>query len=276
MKIYDCFTYYNEDLILKLRLETLWDYVDFFVICEANFTHSGNNKQFSFDPDKFYKYSSKIRYLRMAGKPEGWKSSWDLENAQRNYLINGLFDAEGDDWIMVSDIDEIPNPKKIASFSPKFIRGDFEQMYLSYYFNNLWLGEAGGSNKWCGTKITTYENLANFFKNVNSVRNFKSSGVFRSVRRWFFKKVNVQVIPNGGWHFTWILSLKDIVKKIKATAHTELDIPKFNDVEYISERISQGYDFHKQNSRYKRVELTHDMFPKYLVDNQVEYQEFIL
>lgn len=263
-------------MILKLRLETLWDYVDYFVIVEAGFTHSGKDKHFLFNIDRFEKYSSKIRYLKVIEKPEGWKSSWDLENAQRNYLINGLFDAKQNDRIMVSDVDEIPNPTKIASFSPKFIRGDFEQMYLSYYFNNLWLGELGGADRWYGTKITTYGHLTNFFKNVNSVRNYKSTGVFRSIKRWFFKKVNVQVIPDGGWHFTWILSLKDIVKKIKATAHTELDIPKFNDIEYIRERISQGYDFHKPNSRYRRVDLTHDMFPKHLVDNQVEYQEFIL
>ena len=275
MKIYDCFTYYNEDMILKLRLETLWDYVDYFVIVESDFTHSGKDKKFLFDTHNFEKYLSKIRYLKMTGKPEGWKTSWNLENSQRNYLINGLYDAQDDDWVMVSDIDEIPNPKKIASFSPKSIRGDFEQIYLSYFFNNLWLGESGGSNKWYGTKITTYKHLINFFKNVNAVRNFKSKGILRSVRRWLFKKINVQIIGDGGWHFTWILSLQDIVAKVKATAHTELDIPKFNDIDYIRERISQGYDFHKPNSRYKKVEITEDVFPKHLVDNQEEYKNFI-
>jgi len=140
----------------------------------------------------------------------------------------------------------------------------------------LWLGESEGTDKWYGTKITTYKRLINFFKNVNSVRNFKSKGVFRSVKRWLFKRLNVQIINAGGWHFTWILSLEDIVTKVRATAHTELDIPQFNDVNYIRERISQGYDFHKPNSRYKRVEVTSDLFPKYLVDNQPEYQEFIL
>ncbi len=263
-------------MILKLRLETLWDYVDYFVIVEANFTHSGKDKNFLFDAERFQKYASKIRYLKMTSKPDGWKSSWDLENSQRNYLINGLFDAQDDDWIMVSDIDEIPNPSKFMTFSPKFIRGDFEQMYLSYYFNNLWLGEGGGSDKWYGTKVTTYRQLINFFKDVNSVRNFKSRGIFRSLKRWFFKKKNVQIIETGGWHFTWILSLENIVAKVRATAHTELDIPQFNDVEYIRERIDQGFDFHKENSRYARVNLDLDHFPKYLVDHQDEYNQFIL
>ena len=100
-KIYDCFCYCNEDMLLELRFETLWDYVDYFVISEAVYTQVGNPKPLNFDINKFSKYQEKIRYLVVDRFPEGPMDFWKNENYQRNYLVNGLYDAQDQDWISV-------------------------------------------------------------------------------------------------------------------------------------------------------------------------------
>ena len=59
MKIYDCITYLNEDLILSIRFNILYDYVDYFVIVEGNRTHSGIKKKKNFQIKKFLKFKKK-------------------------------------------------------------------------------------------------------------------------------------------------------------------------------------------------------------------------
>ncbi|ENG0234628.1 beta-1,4-mannosyl-glycoprotein beta-1,4-N-acetylglucosaminyltransferase, partial [Burkholderia multivorans] len=134
-KIYDCFCYFNEDMLLELRLETLWDHVDYFVISEAVYTQTGNPKPLNFDIEKFAKYRDKIRYLTVDHFAPGARSAWKNENYQRNYLIHGLHDAQPDDWILVSDLDEIPHPATIRAYDPRYRRGDFQQHAYAYFLN---------------------------------------------------------------------------------------------------------------------------------------------
>jgi beta-1,4-mannosyl-glycoprotein beta-1,4-N-acetylglucosaminyltransferase len=281
-RIYDCFCYFNEDLILELRLETLWDFVDFFVISEASYTHAGLSRETQFDITKFQKYASKIRYIRLDVRPEGGRDFWKNENFIRNNVVNGLFDAISDDLVMISDLDEIPNPEKINEYLPKYLRGDFDQRYYSYYFNNYWLGDADESGKvspnsniWRGTKITTYHHFVNFFKcNATSVRSYKSSGMLRSIKRTWFKWFSVQLIKDGGWHFTWVFTLENIIKKIQSTAHQEFNRPEFKDPQKIRDLIASGRDFHKPFSRYELQDID-EQFPRYLIENLEKFSEFI-
>jgi beta-1,4-mannosyl-glycoprotein beta-1,4-N-acetylglucosaminyltransferase len=137
-KIYDCFTYFNEDQLLKLRLETLWESVDYFVICEATRTHTGKEKPVNFNFKKFEKYKSKIRYLLIDSYPFETEDPWVYENYQRNYLMNGLNDASDNDWVMISDLDEIPNPDSISSFNPAvYLYGSFHQHAFIYFLNKF-------------------------------------------------------------------------------------------------------------------------------------------
>jgi beta-1,4-mannosyl-glycoprotein beta-1,4-N-acetylglucosaminyltransferase len=282
-RIYDCFCYFNEDLILELRFETLWDEVDVFVISEASYSHAGIAREPMFDISRFQKYASKIRYLRLDERPEGPNDFWKNENFIRNHVAKGLYDAKPTDWILVSDVDEIPNPNKIATYDPKYLRADFDQRYYSYYFNNLWVGDVDASGKlkpnsniWRGSKITTYQYFVDFFKaNATSVRNYKSKGVFRSIKRTWFKWFNVQLIPDGGWHFTWVFSLNNIIKKIENTAHQEFNRPEYKNPQKIKELIASGRDFHKPHSRYQ-LQPIDQQFPKYLMENQATFSEFLL
>jgi beta-1,4-mannosyl-glycoprotein beta-1,4-N-acetylglucosaminyltransferase len=53
MKIFDCFMFFDEEIVLDLRLNTLNEYVDYFVIVESKFTHKGEKRKLKFDINKF-------------------------------------------------------------------------------------------------------------------------------------------------------------------------------------------------------------------------------
>ena len=125
MNIYDCFMYYDEDLLLDLRLNALNEFVKKFVITEATYTHNGTKKKLNFDIQKFKKFKDKINYIvvdkqppnimtLVEGEPEINKKDKMILNGmardyyQRENLSRGLKDSLEDDLILISDLDEIP------------------------------------------------------------------------------------------------------------------------------------------------------------------------
>ncbi len=117
-KLFDCFSYWDEDLLLDLRLHILNEYIDFFVIVEGNKTWQNNPKKLQFDIKKFNKFEKKIIYIPVEDMPEG-DNPWLRENFQRNCISRGLKNADENDLILVSDLDEIPNPKNLNLFKKK-------------------------------------------------------------------------------------------------------------------------------------------------------------
>ena len=63
MKIFDCFMYFDEDLVLDLRLNLLDNQVDYFVIVESKFNHKGEKRELKFDIDRYQRFKKKILYL---------------------------------------------------------------------------------------------------------------------------------------------------------------------------------------------------------------------
>ena len=155
MAIYDCFQYFNEDHIVDLRLNILDKYVDYFVISESTKNHQGKDKKINFKIENFPKFKNKIRFLIADYKDkidfknhEGGESI--IEQHQRNYLIQGLKDAQPDDLIILSDSDEIPDLEKLKYIKKgkKFIA--FSQKMFTYKLNLQNLDESN----WIGSKIT--------------------------------------------------------------------------------------------------------------------------
>ena len=85
MKIYDCFSYWDEDLLLKIRFNILNDYVDFFVVVEGNKTWQDNPKKLKFNIDNFKEFEKKIIYIPVEDMPKG-DNPYLRENFQRNFL----------------------------------------------------------------------------------------------------------------------------------------------------------------------------------------------
>jgi beta-1,4-mannosyl-glycoprotein beta-1,4-N-acetylglucosaminyltransferase len=155
MKIFDCITYLNENLVLDLRLNILEEYVDYFVIVEGSKTHSGKNKKFFFDINKFKKFKSKIRYFCIKNMPKS-KNPWELENFQRNQIMRGLNDAQPNDLILISDADEIPDLRKIKSLNNiKNKIYTFSQKCFYYKLNLL----NKKNTPWHGTKLVSFNYL---------------------------------------------------------------------------------------------------------------------
>ena len=115
MKIYDCFSYWDEDLLVDLRLNILNKYVDFFIIVEGNKTWQNNPKELRFDIKKFEDFKDKIIYIPVNDMPGG-ENPWIRENFQRNCIIRGLSNSSPDDLIIISDADEIPNLDNIKEY----------------------------------------------------------------------------------------------------------------------------------------------------------------
>ena len=113
--IYDYFSYWDEDLLLELRLNILDKYIDYFVIVEGNKTWQNNSKKLRFNINKFLKFKKKIIYIPVTDMPDGI-DPYLRENFQRNAIMRGLEEADDDDNIIISDLDEIPNPLKISRF----------------------------------------------------------------------------------------------------------------------------------------------------------------
>ncbi|MEK9768762.1 MAG: beta-1,4-mannosyl-glycoprotein beta-1,4-N-acetylglucosaminyltransferase, partial [Betaproteobacteria bacterium] len=159
---------------------------------------------------------------------------------------------------------------------------DFVQGYFAYYLNNKWVSNrnAGsrnvkGSTDWHGTKITTYDYFEGFFKSdASSVRIYKSSGLLRSLKREWFKRTAVQLLEDGGWHFTWALALNEIKLKMKSTAHV-FDEEKYSSDSYLLGEIQSGKDFNDPEKIFVAQNLD-ESFPQYLVENQDRFKEFLL
>ena len=164
MKIFDCTTYYNEDLMLEVRFNVLNKHVDKFVISEAKYSHSGERKKLNFNISKFQEFKKKIIYLPIENEPQNiiYKkvdgtflenekdkrtNSAKRINYQRDKLEEGLSEANDDDYILYSDNDEIPNLENF-NFETNLSKILIFKQKLFYYKFNLFFDRIS----WFGTK----------------------------------------------------------------------------------------------------------------------------
>ena len=148
MNILDCVTYFDEELILELRLNILYEHVDKFIITEGKYDHRGNERELNFDINKYEKFKDKIIYIPVENFPN-LKNPWQMLEYQRNYSMSEINNYDDNTFILVSDIDEIPNPEKINEFiNNDFNYGVFEQLFFYYKFT-----------KYISIQLVWFENL---------------------------------------------------------------------------------------------------------------------
>ena len=295
MKIYDCFMYFDEDLVLELRLNTLDKYVDYFVIVESDYNHKGDKRELRFNIDKFKKFENKILYLNYNFTPEGIeiineKENEDSqsakfilnaarrENAQRNYIEKGLLNAKNEDLILISDIDEIPNLSNVQldRINKKIIL--FKQNMFYYKFNLkapnlLWTGTKGCRKK--------------YLKNPQWLRNIRDRKYpFYRLDTFFsdIKYIDVEIIDNGGWHFTNIKKPYDIKRKLESYLHhREFDLNPLT-TEQIEEIIKNkkaiyNLNLDKRLNKFgKGMDLEKfeiDKLPSYIKENIEKYKDWL-
>jgi beta-1,4-mannosyl-glycoprotein beta-1,4-N-acetylglucosaminyltransferase len=266
MAIYDCFQYFNEDHIVDLRLNILNQYVDYFVISESTKTHQGKDKKINFDIKKFSKFRDKIKFIVADYKEiinfkkhTGGESP--IEQHQRNSLIKGIEDASSEDLIILSDSDEIPDLTKLIEINnnKKFIA--FSQKMFMYKMNLQNIEESN----WIGSKITKKKNITT----MQNLRNLK----FKKYPFWRFDKKNLQTI-RGGWHFSFLQTPEQILKKIKSFSHGEFNIKNVNE-KNIEEKILKNQDIFGRGITLKKIELD-SSYPNYILKNKEKFSKWII
>ena len=267
--IYDCFSYWDEDLLLDLRLNILNDYVDFFVIVEGNKTWQNNSKETRFDIKKFNKFKEKIIYVKVTDMPDGI-DPYLRENHQRNCILRGLSDAKADDKIIISDLDEIPNPLKISSFKKNMKYAVFKQNHFYYKFNL----QSENNPFWYGSRICNFKDL----KSPQWLRNLK----FKKRPFWRLDKFRLNnIIDDGGWHFCNLKSPENLLYKYKNLCETDDPInfkekidDKYLNIDSIKTQINNNKDIIGRNDNFKKISIN-ESFPEYLIKNIHLYSNWI-
>lgn len=295
MKIFDCFMYFDEEVVLDVRLNTLDKYVDYFVIVESSFTHKGDNKNLMFNHNKFEKFKNKIIYLVYDKQPKGIETvnendSEDeksrkyilnaalRENGQRNFIQNGLNKAENNDIILISDVDEIPNLSEVNfnNISEKIIMFHQDMFYYKFDLkipNLLWTGTRGCRKK--------YLLSPQWLRNVKDRKYFP----FRIDILFSEKKYsNIKFISNGGWHFSNIKTAEEIEHKLKSYLHhREFDEQSLSveEIQNIIENKKAIYDLkvdkrvNKIGDGSKLVKIKFEKLPIYIQQNKHNYMKWL-
>ena len=295
MKIYDCFMYFDEEVVVDVRLNTLNKFVDYFVIVESRFTHKGESRQLNFNHKKFEKFKDKIIYIvdeeiySLTEKikiddSEDEKSRKAIfnaayrENGQRNLISKGIEGANKEDFIMISDVDEIPKLSGLNfnTLKEKIIL--FKQDMFYYKFNlklpNL---------IWTGTKACRKKNLINpqWLRNIKDRKYpfFRIDTFFSNT-----KYTSIKIINDGGWHFSNIKTPKEIEFKLRSYLHhREFDLNPLS-VEQINEIIKNKqaiYDL-KVDKTVNKIgngsileKFEFNKLPEYIVTNKDKFLDWI-
>ena len=295
MKIYDCFMYFDEEVVLDVRLNTLNEFVDYFVIVESIYTHKGDPRELKFNHKKFEKFKDKIIYIVdeetypqteeiNTEDSEGEKSRKAIfnaayrENGQRNLITRGLKKANDEDIIMVSDVDEIPKLSELnfKNINEKIIL--FKQDMFYYKFN-LWLPNL----IWTGTKACKKKNLVN----PQWLRNIKDRKYSFFRIDTFFSKTkytSIKVINDGGWHFSNIKTPKEIEFKLRSYLHhrefdlnplsvTQIDEIIRNKQAIYDLKVDKTVNKIGNGSILENFEL--NKLPEYIVTNKNKFLDWI-
>ena len=262
--------YFDEDLILDIRLHTLFKEVDKFVIAEATRDHAGNSRKLNFNIENFSKFKSKINYIVIEDLPinvktfkKGWHNNHIRDQFQRNALERGYKNSSDEDIIMISDIDEIPNPKKINEFNLKEKYACFLQKNFQSKINLLNISEGD----WAGTRICQKKNL----KSPQWLRNIK----VKKKPFWKIFQTKIKIIKNGGWHFSFLKDPSSIKKKIVSYSHQEYNKDEFTNIRKIEDKISRGKDLFDRNIKYKAIKID-ESFPDYITKNREKFKNWIM
>ena len=265
-KIFDCITFFDENLLVNLRFEILKDVVDFFVVVESNFDHKGNKKDINFKLQNL-KFKNKVRHIVIEENFPKELSGWEIEAFQREKINLGIFDALKDDLIMFSDSDEIPNPNSIQRLNLQKKYAIFLQKFFVYKLNIFNQYET----PWEGTRICKKRDLKSFTHLRKEIRLKNLNKPFWNLK---YNK-SIQIVDEGGWHFNNLYDIKTISKKLRTFQHTEFSDDKYSSEENIRKKIFNLEDLFERKQKYKRVEINDD-FPEYIRCNLKTFENFIL
>ena len=295
MKIFDCFMYFDEDIVLDVRLNYLDKYIDQFIIIESEYNHKGEKRTPLFDINRFKKFENKIKYILTNDIPPGIENikiddneseiyrksifnAWKRENLQRNQISVGLSGAQKEDWVIISDLDEIPNLSeiKLKNINDNFV---FFKQDMMYYKFNLRLE----NYTWIGSKACKMKNL----ESPQWIRDIKDRKYnWWRVDTYFSKRKysNILFVENGGWHFSYLKKPKDIEKKLKSYLHHidydmnpvgEKGIQEMINNKKTIYNIKADQKENKFDGTNKLNKIDINLLPSYILENKDKLKDWI-
>ena len=278
--------------MLDLRFNILNKDVHKFIIVESCFSHSGEKKNFNFNINDYPKFKDKIIYLKIYEEPNNlFKQKNELINSYNkrlnsikrieqsyDYMMKGVQEAQDDDLIIISDNDEIPNLDSDAfqNTNKNFII--FKQLLFYYKFNLFY-----ELMPWFGSKACKKKYLKSF-SNLRNLKNKKYPFWRLDTYLSNIKETSVEIINDGGWHFTNIKTPEDLYNKMKNFGHhDEFDDSKLT-VDDLKKKIANEVVFYdhfadktsknKWQNDYKLKKIENHLLPNYLVQNLNNYKEW--
>ena len=267
MKIFDCVTFFEENRQINLRFNILNNYVDYFIVCEGKYDHQGRKKKINFNKNKYPKFKKKISHIIVDKFPNNL-NPWERQAFQRESILNNLYQANDEDLILFSDPDEIPNLSK-------FKKINFKKKYIIFlqdlFYYKLNIKEVSFGNNWEGTRGCLK-------KNLKSIDYMRHKVLKKNLKYGFWridKERNLQIIKNGGWHFSYLLTPTEIQRKIKTFAHTEFNKNKFTSLSNIKKRIKNFKDLFDRESKFEKVKID-QKYPNYILKNRKRFSNWIV
>ena len=267
-RVFDCFTFYNEFDLLELRIEELWDVVDFFVIAEANITHQNRPKSFYLKDNwaRVEKYASKIRHIMVEDMPND-TDTWVNERFQRACLVRGLHDLTPNDIVITSDCDEIPRAEIIAEIKNDI--NDYDRYMLSIPIFMFKL------NYLMTTPNVMHNNIAVTRGRVYQNPQYEREYLFPWTHRPGAE--NAVTIKHSGWHFTYFGKTEFAINKIQSFAHFETNVPnivdRLNVDKMIESKVGIAWEEGAERFEYARLD---EYFPNTVLNNLEKYKDMIV
>ena len=289
MKIIDCTSFYNEHMMYDIRLNVLKDKVDKFIVTESTYSHSGKKKKLNFDINNYPKFKDKITYIVIDKEPIGIVPENNNPSLQRSNSLKRialsydeslkiLKNSSSEDFIMLSDNDEIPNLNSKQLINNKNSIVIFNQLFIYFKFNLLY-----DKMIWPGTKGCSMKKL----KSLSWLRNIKLKKYpFWRLDTLFSenKYIDINVIQDGGWHFTNLKTPEEMYEKFMNFGHHDEFRLSGLTIEKIREKIKNQEMFYdhfadkssnnKWESDYKLKVIGDEMLPSYLIKNKNKYREW--
>ena len=296
MKIFDCFMYSGEDMLLKLRINELNKFVDKFVISEASYHHDGSKRKLKFKIKDYEEFKNKINYIVVNEEPKDVQkllssdtkivadnkkilNSLKRENYQRNQLKKGIKESDDEDLIIISDLDEIPNLKNIKKDKIGNKMLIFKQEIFYYKLNLVYKDFV-----WFGSKATKKK----YLKSPQSLRNIKN----KKYQFWRLDTIlsdtkfrNIEFIDKGGWHFTCIMNPKDLQKKLETFLHHQdfensgiklknLEDKMKNKIILYNHALDKK-DSNKWDTKKTLEKVNISSLPDYIAENESELRDWL-
>ncbi len=278
--IYDCFSFFNELDILEIRLNVLDPVVDKFVLVEAVRRHSGEPKELFFQKnrERFAKFLPKIVHVVVSDEPHipsdcpRLIAAWAYENHQRNAIVRGLVNIQDDDVLLISDLDEIPDPRQVLLHADDEGVTGFDLLPFYYYLNYVCVNNP----HWRGTKMLkwkTFKDPSTYLGMASHIPMPEFVNVGPTATRVRFCNDDRKI--RAGWHFSYYGGAEQILLKLKSIADNVCDKSVDVSLDIIKARIARGEDPMGRGGFFYAVPLD-GRYPNYIRENKERYADGII